>query len=273
LHLNILHKKKYAVFYFLCFLISYCCLFLNNSLISQTKPVFFINHLDFSLNLLYLSKLHLLLINSEKAKFLFDFLYILLPSVLVFLIVKNYKSQYIFAIATSVFNLIYALLISSVSSYSIEGFIGWMVLPLLFAPNSDKGFYYTLNTLRYIFLLLFFSAGVWKIRAGGIFNLGQMSAILSAQHGAYLVSNSKDWFTILLKFLITHTQLSYIIYLIATVMELFFVIGFFTKKLDNVLIVFFLLFLLFNFTIMRINYFAWIAFLGCLWLSKYKEPK
>jgi hypothetical protein len=273
LHLNQLHRKKYIVFYLLCFLVSYCWLFFNNSLLSQLQPVFFTNRLDFSLTLLQSTGLHFILINSKTGKVFFDLLYIFLPILLAFFCLKNYTAQYFIAITTSVFNLIYALEISSLSTLSVEGFIGWMLLPLLFAFKSAKAFYYALHSLRYIFLLLFFSAGIWKIRAGGVFNIEQMSAILATQHGAYLTSATKDWFTALLKFLISHSKLSYLIYLIATIVELFYIVGFFTKKFDKILILLFLLFLVFNFTIMRINYFTWVAFLGCLWLSKYDEPK
>jgi hypothetical protein len=245
----------------------------NASLLHQFQPVFFTNRLDFSLNLLVLTDLPALVIRNSFVSFFLDTLYFLLPALLVLLCLINNKFQYFIALLNSIFNFIYALLISSLSAYSIEGFVGWILLPLIFTFKTDKGFYYALSSVRYVFLLIFFSAGVWKIRAGGIFNVEQMSGILIAQHAAYITGYTEDWFTKAIEYLISHSKVSYTFYLTAAIAELVFLIGFFTKKYDKFLIIIFLLFVLFNFIIMRINYFSWVAFLGCLWFSKYDEPR
>ncbi len=271
--LNSLHRKKSILFYFFCFTVSFCWLLFNASLLHQLQPVFFTNRLDFSLNLLLLTDLPALVIRSSFVRVFFDTLYFLLPALLVLLCLINHKFQYFIAVLNSIFNFIYALLISSLSAYSIEGFVGWILLPLVFAFKTDRGFYYALSCVRYIFLLIFFSAGVWKIRAGGIFNAEQMSGILTKQHLAYITGNTEDWFTKTIKYLIIHDKLSYFFYLASAIAELLFCIGFFTKKFDILLSVIFLLFVLFNFTLMRINYFSWVAFLGCLWFSKCNEPE
>jgi len=176
------------------------------------------------------------------------------------------------AILHSLFSLVYALLLSSFTPLSVLGFAGWILLPLVFIFRYERGFYFSLNSMRYIFLLILISTGLWKIRAGGIFNPEEMSGILLKQHAAYLVHAPGDWFTNCINYLVIHQNLSYLLYLMVTIAELSFIIGFFTKRFDKVLILVFLLFVLFNFLLMRINYFAWIAFLGCLWYAKYREP-
>lgn len=271
--LNSLHRKKSILFYFFCFTVSFCWLLFNASLLHQLQPVFFTNRLDFSLNILLLTDLPALVIRSSFVRVFFDTLYFLLPALLVLLCLINHKFQYFIAVLNSIFNFIYALLISSLSASSIEGFVGWILLPLVFAFKTDRGFYYALSCVRYIFLLIFFSAGVWKIRAGGIFNAEQMSGILAMQHSAYIAANNNEWFTGVVKYLIGHSRVSYILYLAGAIGEFAFCIGFFTKKFDRLLITIFLFFVLFNFILMRINYFSWVAFLGCLWFSKYSEPE
>lgn len=119
---------------------------------------------------------------------------------------------------------------------------------------------------------MFFSAGLWKIRAGGIFNPEEMGAILLKQHAAYLIHSPGDWFSRIINYLVINYRFSYLLYLASIIMELFFIVGFFTKKADKLLILIFLLFVLFDFFLMRINYFAWVTFVGCLWFTKYKEP-
>ena len=266
------HRKQFALYYFICFTIYYTWYFYHGLLLHQLRPVFFHNRLDMTVNVLMLTNLHIAVINSPFLQMLFDSLYFLLPLLLCMAIFARHRLQYFLAILTAVFNLVYAVLISSTSPLSMEGFSGWIMLPLLFAFKSEQSFYYILHTLRYFFLLIFSSAALWKIRAGGIFNLEQMGAILVKQHAAYLVGQPNDWFAGLIRYLVNHQKLSYGIYLLGTVSELVFIIGFFTKKHDKALIIIFLVFIVLDYFLMQINYFAWSAFLGCLWYSKYK-PK
>ena len=203
---------------------------------------------------------------------LFDVLFFLLPLLLCICVVAGYRLQYLLAILTAAFNLVYAVLLSAMSPLSIEGYSGWMMLPVVLAFKKDVSFYYALQTMRYFFLLIFFSSAIWKIRAGAIFNVEQMSAILVNQHAAYLVAEPNAWFSNVVKYLVTHRQLSYIIYLLATLSEFIFIIGFFTKRFDKLLIIVFILFVLLDYFLMSINYFSWTAFLVCLWLSKYECP-
>jgi hypothetical protein len=178
-------------------------------------------------------------VHHSFLRILFDTLYFLLPTLLVLAILANSKFQYFIAVLNSIFNFIYALLLSLLSFYSIEGFVGWILLPLIFAFKNEMGFYYALNSVRYIFLLIFFSAGVWKIRAGGIFNLEQMSGILAMQHVTYIAGNTEDWFTKTIKYLIVHNKLSYILYLSAAMAAVSFFIDFCAKKFDKLLIIIF----------------------------------
>ena len=201
-----------------------------------------------------------------------DTSFFLLPLLLCISCVAGYRAQYLLAIVTAIFNLIYAVLLSSMSPLSIEGYVGWMVLPIVLAFRNDVSFYYALQSIRYFFLLIFFSAALWKIRAGGIFNGEQMSAILVNQHATYLVAEPDAWFSNFIKWLVVHKQVSYIIYLLATLSEFIFIIGFFTKRYDRLLIIVFLLFVSLDYFLMRINYFSWTAFLACLWLSRYECP-
>ena len=270
--LNNIHRKQFAVFYFIIFLISFCWLFFSNSLLHQLNAVFFINRLDISVNFLLLTNLPKTVINSLMLQNVFDIMYILLAFLLCITVYVNSKFQYWLAITSVVFNLIYAILLSILSPYSIEGFVGWLLLPLLFAFKSDKAFYYLLNLMRYFFILVFFSAALWKIRTGAIFNMEEMSGILARQHIAYITASPEDWFSKLVTYLVTNWRLSYFLYLGATLIEFIFCIGFFTKRYDNLLIIIFIVFLLFDFLLMKINYFSWVTFLGCFWYGRFAEP-
>ncbi len=268
--LSLKHRKQFAIFYFVCFVIYYGWYYFHGLLLHQLAPVFFHNRPDLTVNIIMLTDVQHAVMNSHPLQMLLDCSFILLPLSLCISCVAGYRVQYFLAVLTAVFNLLYAILLSLMSPLSIEGFTGWMLLPLIFTFKKEVSFYYALQTMRYFFLLIFFSAALWKIRAGGLFNTEQMSAILLKQHAAYLVTAPGNWFSKFINYLVIHKQLSYIIYLAAGLGELVFVIGFFTRKYDKLLIIIFIAFVSLDYFLMRINYFSWTAFLGCLWFSRHK---
>ncbi|HMD01181.1 MAG TPA: hypothetical protein VKH37_13555 [Ferruginibacter sp.] len=272
LSLNETHKKRYAIFYIICFGIYYCWYWFHGILLHQIEPVFYHNRLDLTTNIVMMSGLQSAIIRSPSLQLVLDGLFILLPLLMCAACVAGSRIQRPLAILTAIFNLVYAIMLSLMSPLSIEGFTGWMLLPLLFAFKKEASFYYILHCLRYLFILIFSSSALWKICTGAVFNTEQMSAILANQHAAYLVSANGDWYANLITYFIGHQNLSYCIYLAATLAELVFVVGFFTKKWDRILIVIFLLFVAVDYFLMRINYFSWVAFMGCFRFSRYQNP-
>ncbi len=266
------YRKQFAIFYFACFAVTYTWLFFNHLLISQLNPVFFVNKLDLSRNILMLTNLQHLLIGHPAWQVLADVLYIVAPGLLLSGILRDHRGQFLMALFVCGYNFAYAMMISSMSTLSIEGYIGWILIPLVFVCNTTLNYQYMLRIMRYFFILVFVSAAIWKFRAGGIFNVEQMSAILLKQHTSYLVSEPSNWFSRVIFFLSRHAFLSWSIYAVATLAELVFIIGFFTKKFDNLLIVIFIAFVLFNYFFMRINYMSWIAFTGCFWFA-YRQDR
>jgi hypothetical protein len=263
------HTKQFAVYYLICFLLCYAWFFYNGLLFSSINPVFFLNRLDVTQNIMMLTNLQHLLIENRWLRIFFDLIYLVLPVLLVYTSVKNKKGQRLLALCTAFFNIFYCIFLCAVSFISVEVFAAWMIVPLIFYHRTTKGFYYLLQCVRLFFIIAFFSAAIWKIRAGGIFNTEEMSAILLRQHASYLISNSNRWFSQLISYLINHPLLSYCLYLLAFMAEFAFIVGFFTKKFDKYLILLFGAFVLFNYFLMGINYFMWLPFLGSLYFSKY----
>jgi hypothetical protein len=263
------HIKQFAFFYLFCFLLSSLWFLCNGLFFSSLQPVFFLNKLDITRNVILLSDLQNLLIRSSFLRWLLDIVYVLLPILLTVAVVKEYRAKKLLVITTSIFSLVYGILFSGVSYISIEGYFGWILLPLVFLGNGVQGFYYGLNCVRLIFILTFCSTAIWKLQNGGFFNIEEMAGILLQQHNAYLISSKGDWFTNFVYYLVKHKVLAYILYLTATILEGLFVIGLFTKKIDKYLIIVFCAFVFFDFILMRINYFGWGVFMGCFYFSNF----
>ncbi len=239
-------------------------------LLSTIKPVYFSNKLDFTRNILMLSNVQHWLIKDQWLRTIFDFIYYLLPVILTILFIKKSRLSRVVAYFTAGFTIVYGLFFSSFTYISIEGYIGWILFPIILSALTLTNFYYYLHAVRIIFILIFVSSALLKINSGGLFNLEQMAAILVTQHNNYLVSNPNDWFTQFIYFLVQHKAIAQSLFVAGTVTELLFAIGLFTQKYDRLLIALFCLFLALDYFLMQINYFTWMVFMGCFYFSGYK---
>lgn len=265
------HKKQFIYFYSFSILIFSIWLFANHLGLHQYQPLWFTNRLDFSLNVILSLGLGRWMLQSHLFKVILDVGIILLPIVFILCTYKKWKLAKIFPYILMVFMWGYGLLLTSVSSLSIEGFAAFVLIPFVFMGTTEKGYYFRFQIVRYSFILIFFSAGLWKIRAGGLFHIEQMSAILLNQHSSLLIENDSSNFIFIIKYLIQHPVLSWSLYAAGTLIELSFVIGFFTKKADTILMVLLLLFISFNYFVMRINYMCWLPFVGLFYFSAYHK--
>lgn len=158
---------------------------------------------------------------------------------------------------------------------SIEGLVGYMLLPIVFLSSRESTFALLWEGLRYFFLFFFASAGCWKLVQGGVFHLGQMSAILQNQHLERLTLPSGpagDWYGHLIWWLVNHPLVSYGLYGCATVAELSFLVGFFTRKWDKWLGLIFIVFLILDKFLMGIDYMDMLVLALTLWVSPRSRP-
>ena len=271
--LNPKHIRQFALFYYCCFLLSFSWFLYNRITFAGLQPVFFINRLDITRNILMLTDWQHSLLGNNVLCLIFDIIYAALPILLTIAVYKDIPGKVFIAIVTAIFTLMYGTFLSAVSYTSPEMFIGFILIPLLFTATSLKGFYYLLHCIRYLFILVFISAGFWKIKEAGIFNLEEMAGILLVQHNMYVLSNPSDLFSKTVYYLVQHPIIAYAFYFIAAFAELVFVAGVFTKKYDKALLVILCLFILFDFLLMRINYFSWFVFAGCFYFSRFKSNK
>ncbi len=264
------HINKFAWFYLACFLFNFIWLIIDGNLLTQYQPFFFTNRLDVSLSLLLNFNLHKLILESKIYCVVLDTLYFLSNLLLVVAHLKNSRYLKIFCATTLLFNLTFALIISITEIYTIERLFPNFIVPIIFWSRNFNWFYYSMYCIRIVFVIIFFSAALWKVRTGAIFNTEQMSAILIHQHTPYLLNNSENFYGQFILFLINHKLFAFSFYLLGFFSELVFSMAFFTKKYDKFLLVLFIGFLIFNLLLMRIDYLNWLIFSVCLFFSQKK---
>lgn len=246
---------------------------LNGILLYQMQPQFFNTRYDVTTWLLMQSGLHKWLLGNPAGWVLFDTLFYSAPIVWFAVWKKNERYGQILAICMLVINWLYVQCYTLYPTNSIEGHLSWLLLPVLFSTRKLKSFYFVLHSLRYFFLFFFASAAIWKFRQGGFFNIEQMSGVLLLQHKEFLIAAPDNWYTHCIYWLIRHQTFGYILYAAATLLELAFVVGFFTRKYDKWLFAAFILFLVMDVLVMRIPYFDLLPFAFTLLFSKYEEPE
>ncbi|WP_147202564.1 hypothetical protein [Segetibacter aerophilus] len=217
--------------------------------------------------------LHQSLLDNPSGWIVFDVLFYSMPLLYLLAFKKNVRVASAVAVVMMIVNFIYIQCYTLYPTSSIEGFIAWLLFPFLLMCTELRSFYFILHALRYFFLFFFASAAAWKFVQGGIFSIEQMSGILLFQHKEYLASSPHSWYASFIYWLISHTYISYSLYLAATILELSFAIGFFTKKYDCFLIIASIIFLLTDVFFMRIPYWEVTPFLLTLLFSKYHLPQ
>ena len=225
----------------------------------QLQPSFFYTRQDVFTWLFMQTGLHQWLLSNRGGCMLFDVLFYTAPCIYFLHYRYNKNTAYLSALLMLVINWVYVQCYTLYPSNSIEGHVAWLLFPLCFIARKDETFYILFESLRYFFLYFFVSAGLWKLRQGGVFNSQQMSGVLLYQHKQLLTSSPGYWQAKFIMWLVRNVWVGYLLYLLATMAELSFVAGFFTKKLDRLLAIVFILFLLMDHLVMRIPYYEVVA--------------
>ena len=243
----------------------------NDLLLYQIQPSFFYTRDDIFTWVFMQTGLHQWLLNNPSGWLIFDGLFYASPLFLL-AYTRYYPNQtFVAACAMLIINIVYVQCYTLYPSNSVEGHVAWLLFPLVFMASKEKTVFLLLEGLRYFFLFFFLSAGIWKIAQGGFFNSLQMTGILMEQHKEMRINSPNYWQTKLISYVIQHAKLGYFLYILTTLTELSFIIGFFTRKFDKILALLFLLFLLMDHLIMRITYYEILPFLLTFYKSSIKH--
>ena len=173
-------------------------------------------------------------------------------SLLVFTVGFLLSKRRIFAVLFSLVAFNYFMTYNMVTGHHYHGLVGLLVISVPFWFRSEQRFNFSWEAVRYYFLYIFSSAGLWKVLRGSAFYHDQLSNILKSQQINLLLQNPNNYKAHLAQYLISHTNVSHIVLLVNVALQLSFAIGFFTKKFDRVLFALAITFVVANFMVMGI---------------------
>ena len=214
--INQQHRKNIIALYCIIFYALMIFKWWGGLFLYQVNPIIYQTRFDFFTWQFMQTGLHTWLIHHKGGWYLMDALFYSMPLLYWFIFSKNQVWATVIAIIMLVVNWVYLQCYTLFPTSSIESFIGWLLFPVLFIPTSLRSFYFLLNGLRYFFLFLFASAGLWKLVQQGAFNVDQMSGVLLYQHKEFLTSSPGHWLSYFFYWIINRPLVGYLIYLLGT---------------------------------------------------------
>jgi hypothetical protein len=261
---NSVIKNRILFCYAVVFTASFAINWFYNLTLSQINPIVFNANLDITEAAFFVADIARNLQASKNGFLILDVLFLLANLSMCYLAFKRNKLSNAAIIACLFYNLFYAVICNLFTHLSIQGWLCWFWMPICFLGKKEEDFYFSFSAIRFLFALFFFSAAIWKIRTGSLWNTEQMSAIFLQQHSALLTAEN-NWFKTLMLFFIKNKALAYCLFLAGFFCEFIFATAFFTKRLDKLLACFLFAFILLDFMLMKINYFSWLVYIPLFW--------
>ncbi|MBK9762933.1 MAG: hypothetical protein IPO87_06110 [Flavobacteriales bacterium] len=128
--------------------------------------------------------------------------------------------------------LFYFVIFTTYANYHYRPIIGLLVAGLPFAFRSMPRFGTFVQVLRYYVLFLYASAGLYKVMRGSWLNVDQMTMIIEKTQLDLLLTQPDNWHSLFYTWLLNNEWASWSLFVLATVLEVSFIIGFFTKRWD-----------------------------------------
>lgn len=246
---------------------------MNGLMLYQLDPAFVYTRQDLATWFLMQAGLAGIFINNTIVCVTADLIFLSLPALLFFLNKRYSKLYIIIAYLMLAYNFCYVQILTSFPSYSIEVLVGWILFPCLFITHKQEVIQIVLHALRYAICYIMLSAAAWKLAQGGLLNATQMSNVLLHQHADILIQQSKNIWSGMYNWLISHATFAQAIYITASLIEAFFVTGFITKRYDRILRYCLVIFIIADFLLMRIAYFDYLVFLLVLPLPEFASGR
>jgi hypothetical protein len=148
--------------------------------------------------------------------------------------------------------LFYFFTYNMVTGHHYHGLAGLIVITLTFWFQKEEKFSLAWEGARYYLLYIFSSAALWKILRGSAFYKLQLSDILKSQQIDLLIQNPDTMKAHSVEYLIAHPETAHIILLLNVLVQLSFLVGFFTRKFDSYLFVLAIIFCIADYYVMSI---------------------
>ena len=240
-------KMRFVVFVFSIFVLIFH--FYTNTLLHQLcSPVFVFPEADNIYWVFQLLNIPKFLVSNYWIALSFDSLFFLFA-----ILSLIYRNNRVFPILFWIFLITYFIFLNTFLCHHVHMLVGLIFITIPFMVDK-KHFAFLWDGVRYYALFIYVSSALWKIFRGNLFDDEHFSNILHEQSINLLSVSPSDFRAGLIQYLLQHPTSAYIVDLLGIIAQLSFLIGFFTKKFDRMLIVIGIAFHLFTYLLMDILY-------------------
>ncbi len=238
-------NRFYRIYYILVFLFIIKLGFDKLFLHQFAEPILIFPNIDNTYWLFHLFNIPQLIATNYYSLLAFDISLISCSFIIIFITNNRWLNRLFF-----ILYFIYFICVNTFSGHHSHILIGILFGNFIFCFQKFEFQIKYIHFLRYYLMFIMTSAALWKIARGSFFDSQHLSNILYNQNLYF----SNIYPTQILSYLIKHTSISHAIYIAATLLELVFAIGFFTRKLDKQLAFLFILFFVMDYYLMGLNF-------------------
>ena len=229
------------------------------------QPIFFDSKADRFYWLLDSMGILNALINFMPLSVTVDALLLLLPILMI-----AYPSNKYYSLIYLPTIVLYFSAYSVAATHQEHTLIGAIAAAFLLCFKNSLRFSSVFSALRFYTCFMMFSAALWKIGRGSLWLEGQMTNILKTQHAALISNNESSLYSSWINYLIDNPTFADILWWGAALIEISFIIGFFSRKFDGILFVLFWIFLLSDFLVMGLHFWE-LGILSALFLKRFSK--
>lgn len=175
---------------------------------------------------------------------------LLISPILIFLYPEKKTYSYINLLALC----IYFISFNAAVTHHEHRLVAAIFISFLICFKKSEQFSTVFLATRFYACFLMASAAFWKIGRGSLFSPDQMQNILKNQHSQLLSDTNISFYNNFIQNIIDNSFLSRGLLYFGTILELLFIIGFFTRKADYLLLAALWLFIIADFFIMDIHF-------------------
>jgi hypothetical protein len=138
----------------------------------------------------------------------------------------------------TLFAFTYQVVFGSLAGAHNGFFNGFLFIAIPFIATRSSTRILLWEGLRYYTVWLYFSSFLWKLAHQFLFSFEEGRATILATNAPYIAQHPHSLLSLSLQYLIAHPNLSFGLLAAGALSQGFFIVGFFTKKLDNWLFIF-----------------------------------
>ena len=229
--------------------IIYVYFFSQHSLISQLQqPVLIYPGSDNSFWLMHLLNIPQFFLNHHGAALALDIT--VTGSCLVsFILPEKVWMNRITILGTWLFYFVYS---SGAGKHYAQ--IGYLITPVAFWVADPRKFSLLWDAMRYWVVFLYTCAGLYKVYYGGFFYVDDMGHILQQMNAEWLVFHPDGFQSSVIRYLIDHPAGSQWLFRLVVIIDSAVLIGFFTRRFDQWLLIGLISFHIGNYFLMHISF-------------------